>query len=262
MSNKNPKPQATSAQSGVAEQEALQQDEQARLAAEEAAQKQAEEEQAAAAKAAEEAEAARAQEAARLQQAQQAAAEAPLAGEVGEASNVQAMLQEAAVGKVVEQAAPVSTDELQAKLDKILAKVPAAFSADITRVRLYCQAMAPGLMINDRAGAVEQAALYRSIQNIINRQAEHFQPLFTALLAIFNAERKGALGDRYRNRFMDSVALNKADREAFQNLTHLLSVTYDPASREITLKQVRLEKALASGLTAEGQRRVLAYFGA
>ena len=257
MSNKNPKPQLQSAQSPEASQEALElQQQQDAAAAEEAALA----EQQAAAEAAEKQAAEAEAERLAAEEAATKAAEAPLAGDLGEASNVQEV-KDAAVGQVVEQATPVATDDLQAALDRILAKVPAAYRSDIVRVRMYCQNMAVGKMISAQAGAIEQSALYRSIQNIINRQNTYFQPLFTALLAIFNAERKGALGDAHRNRFMDSVALNKSDREAFQNLTHVLLVTSDPKGRESTLKQVRLDKALASGLTAEGQRRVLAYFG-
>lgn len=259
MSNKNPKPQLQSAQSPEASQEALElQQQQDAAAAEEAALA----EQAAAAAEAEEKAKAEAQAEAAKAAAITAEQDAPLAGELGEASNVQEVVKEAAVGRVVEIASTAPTDELQGRLDKILEKVPVAFRSDIVRVRIYCENMKPGLMVAERTAAVEQAALYRSIQNIINRQAVYFQPLFTALLAIFNAERKGALGDSHRNRFMEAVPLNKSDRDAFQNLTHLLSVTSDPKSREVTLKQVRLDKALANGLTAEGQRRVLAYFGA
>lgn len=167
----------------------------------------------------------------------------------------------AGVGRTTSSAAVVATDELQERLDRILKDVPAASYNDITRIRIYCKNMAPGKQLTPAAGAAEQSALYRSIQNIINRQGTYFTPLFTALLAVFAAERTAALGDRYRNRFMEHVVLSQSDRNAFLSLTHLLSVTADPKSRELALKQLDLELALENGLTAEGKLRVLGYFG-
>lgn len=166
----------------------------------------------------------------------------------------------AAFGKVSAAAAP-SGESLDEKLEKILADVPEAFRSDIVRVKLYCKAMAPGKPVSDKTGAAEQVGLYRAIQNIINRQEKYFNPLFTALLAIFTAERNGALGDRYRNRFMEHVVLPKADVTALQNLSHLLHVIGPVATREASLKMINIEKCLASGLTADGQRRVLQFLG-
>lgn len=165
------------------------------------------------------------------------------------------------VGRTTSQAPAPETNELQERLDRILKDVPAAYYNDITRIRMYCQAMAPTNQLMASAAATEQSALYRSIQNIINRQAQYFQPLFTALLAVFHAERKGALGDRFRNRYMEHVVLSQSDRNAFVSLTHLLAVTADPKSRDLALKQLDIEKALENGLTAEGKLRVLEYFG-
>lgn len=168
--------------------------------------------------------------------------------------------QDPAVGVVAVAQAP-TTDPLSEDLERVLADVPAAFRADITRLVIYCKTMAPGKPVSEKVGAVEQSALYRLIQNIINRQEQYFKPLFTALLLVFHHERKGALGDRHRNRFMEHVVLSKADRDAMQAITHTLFIVADTKSRELALKQVNLEKALSSGLTAEGQRRVLQYFG-
>lgn len=159
------------------------------------------------------------------------------------------------------QPAPPKNGTLQETLDRILRDVPEAHRIDVTRVLIYIERMAPKRPVDVKTGTTEQAALYRSIQNIINRQEAYFRPLFTALLAIFKSESQGALGDRYRNRFMDNIVLGVGDRKAFTSLTHVLFLTADPKSREVALRQLNLEAALQNGLTEQGRQRVLEYFG-
>jgi hypothetical protein len=163
---------------------------------------------------------------------------------------------------VVEASTPVAADvALTDKLASILKDVPAAHQPDIARVLTYLERMSPKRPVDTKAGVQEQVALYRSIQNIINRQEQYFTQLFSALLYIFKSEAAGALGDRYRMRFMDNVTLNVGDRKAFAAISQMLAILADPLSRDLALKQVNLERALANGLTAEGRMRVLHYFG-
>ena len=165
---------------------------------------------------------------------------------------------------VVEAAVPVSANaSTNEQLAVILKDVPAAHQIDINRIQAYLERMAPKRPIDSKVGVAEQVAMYRAIQNIINRQEEFFTQLFTALLFIFKAEGKsGAMSDRYRMRFMDNITLHQGDRKAFANLTQMLHILADVKSRELALGQVNLEKALENGLTAEGRKRVLDYFGA
>lgn len=164
---------------------------------------------------------------------------------------------------VIEAVEPKAENaSLQEQLDLILKTVPAAYQIDINRIMIYLERMAPKRPINAAAGAKEQAALYRSIQNIINRQEQYFTQLFSAVLAIFKSEMKGALGDRYRLRFLESIELGIGDRKAFNNLTHLLYIAADPASRDKALETISMERALENGLTAEGRDRVLKFFNA
>ena len=150
----------------------------------------------------------------------------------------------------------VTTDQLE----KILKDVPAAHQIEINRILMYIGRMGPDRLIDLKAALVEQVALYRAIQNIINRQDTYFTQLFTAVLFLFKEEYKGALGDRYRMRYMDNIALPEGDRKAFANITQMLLILSDPKSREIALKQVNMERALENGLTEEGRSRVLNYF--
>lgn len=159
--------------------------------------------------------------------------------------------------------AVVPTDPKQSLKDQIayiLRDVPSAYHTDISRVFTYLERMAPTRPISNTDGAKEQVALYKAIQNIVNRQEVYFTQLFTALLAIFKAELKGALGDRYRLRFMESVVMGEGDRKGFNYLTHLLCVGADPVSRSLALKSINYDRALSNGVTPAGRDRVLAYF--
>lgn len=163
---------------------------------------------------------------------------------------------------VIEEAAtPVAENASTLdQLEVILKNVPAAHQIEINRILMYIGRMAPTRPVDQKVALTEQVALYRAIQNIINRQDTYFTQLFTAALFLFKEESDGALGDRYRMRFMDNVILHAGDRKAFANITQMMHILADPASREITLKQVNMERALENGLTEEGRTRVLNYF--
>lgn len=163
---------------------------------------------------------------------------------------------------VVESTTPAAVNTLKDQLQGILKNVPPAYQVDLGRVFTYLERMAPNRPITNADGAKEQVALYKVIQNIINRQEEHFTPLFSALLAIFKAESNGVLSDYNRLRFRESMVLGEGDRKAFVNLTHLLFVTADPKSRGNIVKMVNLDRTLENGLTAAGRDRVLNFYNA
>lgn len=164
---------------------------------------------------------------------------------------------------VAEAAKPVAANVgAVERLATILKNVPAANQVEIKRIQTYLERMAPNRPIDAKTICAEQVALYRSIQNIINRQEEYFTQLFSALLYLFNVEGKtGALSDRYRMRGMDNIALHVGDRKAFANITQMLHILADAKSRDLAMGQINMEKALENGLTADGKKRVLSYFG-
>lgn len=170
------------------------------------------------------------------------------------AVNHKAVVVEEATAPVADNAATTN------QLEKILKDVPAAHQIEINRILMYIGRMAPGREADLKVALTEQVGLYRAIQNIINRQETYFTQLFSALLFLFKQEYNGALGDRYRMRFMDNIPLHAGDRKAFANITQMLCILADPKSREIALKQVNMERALENGLTEEGRTRVLNYF--
>lgn len=163
---------------------------------------------------------------------------------------------------VIEEASAPRAEnaETMASLETILKDVPAAYRTEISRIVTYCQRMAPRHSLDPKAALAEQVALYRAIQNIINRQDVYFTQLFTAVLFLFKQEYCGALGDKYRMRFMDNINLPAGDRKAFACITQMLNILADGKSRQAALSQINMQRALENGLSEEGRMRVLNYF--
>lgn len=159
---------------------------------------------------------------------------------------------------VVETPVVVESD-MESDLGRILKDVPAAYQVDIQRMKTYVVDMDPKKPIDPKKGAANQAALYRSIQGVINRQEQYFTPLFTAMLRLIKGNLKSVFHELNRHRFMEEVALSASDRQAMLNLVTLLCLIADPKGRALAVKTIDINKALESGLTAQGVQRVMDY---
>lgn len=159
---------------------------------------------------------------------------------------------------VVETPVVVESD-MESDLGRILKDVPAAYQVDIQRMKTYVVDMDPKKPIDPKKGAANQAALYRSIQGVINRQEQYFTPLFTAMLRLIKGNLKSVFHELNRHRFMEEVALSASDRQALLNLVTLLCLIADPKGRALAVKTIDINKALESGLTAQGVQRVMDY---
>lgn len=166
----------------------------------------------------------------------------------------------APAGAVVQNTVIESNDtDLESELARVLKEVPAAHQIEINRIKQYVLEMEPKRPIDGVKGAANQAAFYRMVQGIINRQEQHFTPLFTALLKIIKAHAKDVFHEYNRHRFMEEVALSASDRQALLNLTSLLCLIADPKGRAVALRSIDVTKALQNGLTAQGVQRVMNY---
>jgi hypothetical protein len=128
----------------------------------------------------------------------------------------------------------------------------------------YIAAMDPKKPANPKAGATQQARLYRLIQHIINQLQEDFRPAFVTLLKKFD-EHSGLDGVFHPLnvfRFFPHVPLGDEDRETFRNLLNMLTKLASPKSRAPMLKQINLRATLAGkSITEPGRQRVNAFFG-
>lgn len=166
----------------------------------------------------------------------------------------------APAGPVVQNTVIENADtDLESELARVLKEVPAAHQIEINRIKQYVLDMDPKRPIDGVKGAANQAAFYRMVQGIINRQEQYFTPLFTALLKIIKANSKDVFHEYNRHRFMEEVALSASDRQALLNLTSLLCLIADPKGRAVALRSIDVTKALQNGLTAQGVQRVMNY---
>lgn len=158
---------------------------------------------------------------------------------------------------VVEQAADKND------LSDLLAKIPAANQYQLLRIQQYIKDMNPLIPVDFRRGAAHQVGLYRAIQNIINEQAEYFQPLFTGVLRLIdrNSGERDVFHEYNVFRFLPDVELNADDRKAFTNIVSMLKTIANVKTREKSLRMLDHDRVLSYGLTASGRDRVLAYLG-
>lgn len=162
---------------------------------------------------------------------------------------------------VVKEKAPVAKAAVvettnSGEFDRLVAQIPANRLAPIHRLKEYIEAMHPKRPLSVEEGVRQQVALFKTLQNVINREDEHFRPIFAAILALFDQHKSGVFHETNVFRFMDNVTLNDNERKAFQRLVNLIKVTAAKSSRAAAIKQVNLPDSLRFGLTDEGRQRV------
>lgn len=143
----------------------------------------------------------------------------------------------------------------------LIVNVPPAYQFPITRLYDYIDRMNPSKRENDDVGAAEQVALYRSIINIMEGPEEYFQPLFTALLRLFNTFNgpRDVFHDHNCSRYMQLVTLNADERKSFNNLVCFLKLMANPETRHVTARTTDHTRLLAYGLTDTARNRVTSF---
>lgn len=143
----------------------------------------------------------------------------------------------------------------------LLDSVPPAYRYPLTRIYDYIERMDPSKRENEEMGSGEQVALYRSIVNIIDGKEEYFQPMFTALLRLFNTYNgpRQVFHDYNCSRYMQVVTLNTDERKAFNNLICFLKLMANPENRHVVARTTDHTRLLAYGLTDTGRNRVVSF---
>jgi hypothetical protein len=111
------------------------------------------------------------------------------------------------------------------------------------------------------AGASEQVKFYRALRSMIENLTTDFNLVYSTVLALFEDEKNATLGCRHVNRFMSHVALNEKEAQTYLRLTNLLSITANPKSRAITVRQVDIDATLEHNFSEAGKQRVKAFYG-
>lgn len=147
-----------------------------------------------------------------------------------------------------------------ANINRVLAEVPKAKHAIIHFLMEYARDMAPRRPIPEQQGATYQVDLYRQLHSLINKEDEHFRPLFTAVLMFFTHEATRCFAASHAFRFSEITKLNADERASFNSLIDLLRLLGPVETRKENAKFVSLQKALAKNMTDTGRNRILSYF--
>lgn len=127
----------------------------------------------------------------------------------------------------------------------------------------YVVDMRPKLQVAPATAARNQVLLVRTLCGIINNlEGNEFHSVFNYVLQQFVAHREGALRDIAIFRAIDENQLSIEQGKLFPRLINLMILAADPATRDVGLRQVDLQKTLAGELISEaGRRKVFQYFG-
>lgn len=156
-----------------------------------------------------------------------------------------------------------SSPDASSDLARILKDVPAADQAIVELLKQYIDEMSPGRNIDPARGASLQVSLYRILRNVINNEVIHFEPIFRAVLKLFELNRNGVFHPSHAFRFVSepNFNLSKNETHSFFGLVNMLTVTSSSKGRELAVKTIDFEKTLRYGLTNEGRTRLLSFFG-
>lgn len=91
----------------------------------------------------------------------------------------------------------------------------------------YAEKMGPKVMVPDQVGAANQQKLFRAIIKVLNMEGKAFSDNMNYLVAFVKQHRDGVFNERYINRFVKHIKLNKDEAVLFSRLTTLLIITAD-----------------------------------
>lgn len=153
-----------------------------------------------------------------------------------------------------------ASKELLNLIERVKASGNEVLINSIEDIRSYMVKMAPGKVVTDQAGAIEQVKLFRAIRSIIEYTEEGFQLGFVTLLRMVDENSKTVFGDMYVFRFMDNVNLSYDDRRAFERIITLIKVAAPVQGRREAVKQVNMQRALQYSLSEVGKNKITHFF--
>lgn len=128
------------------------------------------------------------------------------------------------------------------------------------RIALYVEEMKPGKPVSVEHGVQQQMALWQIIRFVLARKGSEFVSLYAELLRLILAERRGVFHEKYIFRFHDALRLSQQDRRNYTRLLNLLLATCDPRTRQLALRQVSLQSAVAGIADNEVVQRIDGFY--
>ena len=163
-------------------------------------------------------------------------------------------------------ATPVVTVAVASTEEELIAKLKAlnvsTVSVFVDTFENYVQHMAPGVPVSNDDGAKLQYGLWKAFQTLINNTpVENFKVVWGNVLSLCMLHSGGALGERYAFRFAAQWSQQVTQLTAYQALLNLVNLTANPNTRAVGLKQIDLNRALATGYTERGRQNLLSFYG-
>ena len=132
------------------------------------------------------------------------------------------------------------------------------------RLESYCDAMKPGKPINGVNGALQQKALFKLIDQILNLPGPLFTAAWTNFLTTVKQHRQGAFSEKYVFRFFEHTKLETAVVLNYRNLIHLAIHTADPQGRRQMLKMIDIgmvcQSMTPNQRMADGANKLYGYY--
>ena len=157
----------------------------------------------------------------------------------------------------------VDFELIDSEVERILEGVPAINRMQINGIVNYAKNCDPGRVLSGPAIAQASVGLWHNLRLIICNESEHFEKVFTAALKVFELASKGAMGELYLYRAVDTMKLANEDLTAYCDVTTMMRLLAPVKTRQIVMyNSLKLSRALRNGLTQEGINRVVGYFDA
>lgn len=173
----------------------------------------------------------------------------------------QPVVQEVVPAVVTETVPTVDTTDFDKLLAELKLKGTSEEKSLIHTLETYVEKMAPGRPMNSTEGAQHQYTLWMALFNVIhNAPSSQFKSLWNIVLAFFKKHEKGALGECYYNRFSEMWKYDLRQLAAYQRLVNLISLTADPETRAVGLRQVNLDVTLSEGFSEDGRNRLIMFY--
>lgn len=145
---------------------------------------------------------------------------------------------------------------------------PAVASADPDMLALqrdlsnYTAQMMPAIRVPPGVGPAMQLTLYRAVMRVAGIKGDKFTPLWTAILAYAYEHRNDLWSERYINRFISDMNIPIVDIRNFEKLRHLISMTADPQSRAVAVKNIDFQTLMRFMPNPQVQQNLLGFYTA
>lgn len=162
----------------------------------------------------------------------------------------------------VEQAKQKEAPSNRVDIEKLRSRLSTSGNLCLDVFLKYMSDMAPNKPVNEQTGAKYQATFYSALDTMFNRlDDQDFNELYRALLLMFEEHKDGVFSDERVYRFVEHWPLTEAQNAAMKRLLNLMLVTRNPATRHISIKDLKnWDYILEFGLTDRGRNRIRNFY--